>query len=675
MTDYALYSFDIFDTVITRKVAQPRGIFAIMQYELCNNEKFKDFPQEVKVNFFKHRTNAEYRQRKLNYLAKDDKDITFDQIYQDIKENCYLSDAQIEQLKDLELQTEFDNILPIEENVQKINELINQGKHIVLISDMYLPEDFIRKLLTKTQLPNDIKIYLSSVVGFKKETGEMYSYVQKQENVAFDDWYHLGDNEYADYKQALYAGINSELYHYVELKTYEDNILRGQFDSPFVQLMIGCAKNLRLQNYKKSDKFDLGVSLAGPIFYPYVSWLIEQAQKRGIKHLYFLARDGYILQKIADIIIKEQNLNLKTQYVYGSKKAWRLPSLTLENKTLKTQFVETLCWTPKKLDKLLGLTRKELCEILPKEFHCYNHTMSERRTNKLKKFLNNNDRWLKLVIECNSAKREIAKRYLKQLSDEANGERFAFVDVDGTRFTMNCMSSIMREVYHGELNAFYLTSTPTVFAPIEINYYHFYALKKSLVGHVMELLARAPHGQTLGYEEKDGRMVPILEQTSPKIFEDWKFDEYINGIEEFAKACLEYKQNFPEIVVENQQIMERYIYFMARDVDRDTANLLGNIVHSLYGTEKQEFAPKIGVFAALKYLITNKIASENVLYSKVRSNCFIQKILEYRMAHPDLRKEMINLFIHKRRRQATLTLLGTNFEFGEIFFPKKSKNN
>ena len=320
MADYDLYSFDIFDTVITRKVAQPRGIFAIMQAQLCHNDEFKDFPQEVKVNFFKHRTNAEYRQRKLNYLAKDDKDITFDQIYQDIKDNCYLSDTQIEQLKNLELQTEYDNIIPIEENVQKINALISQGKRVVLISDMYLSEDFIRKLLAKTKLPNDIKIYLSSVVGFKKETGEMYSYVQKQENVDFNNWYHLGDNEYSDYKQALYAGINSELYHYVELKAYEDNILRGQFDSPFVQLMIGCAKNLRLQNYKKSDKFDLGASLAGPIFYPYVSWLIEQAQKRGIKLLYFLARDGYILQKFADIIIKKRNLDIKTQYVYGSKK-------------------------------------------------------------------------------------------------------------------------------------------------------------------------------------------------------------------------------------------------------------------------------------------------------------------------------------------------------------------
>lgn len=671
MTDYKLYSFDIFDTIITRKVAQPRGIFAIMQYKLCYNEEFKDFPQEFKSNFFKYRTNAEYRQRKLNVFANEDKDITFNQIYQDIQENCYLTDEQIELLKNLELQTEFDNIIPINENVQKINNLLNQGKRVILISDMYLPEIFIRKLISKTQIPSDIKIYVSSEVGYKKETGEMYQYIQKQEQVNFEDWYHLGDNEYSDYKQALYAGINSEQYHYVNLKAYEENILRGQFDSPFVQLTIGCAKNLRLKKYNQSEKFDLGASLAGPIFYPYVLWLLEQATKRGIKNLYFLARDGYILQKIANIIIKEENFNIKTKYVYGSKKAWRLPALSLENKALKTQFVETLCWTPKKLDRLLGLTRKELCSLLPKEFHCYNHTMSERRTNKLKKFLNNNDKWLELVIKKNYSKKCTAKQYLKQLVNNANGERFAFVDVDGTRFTMNCMSAIMREVYKGELEAFYLTSTPTVFPPIDINYYHFYALKKSLVGHVMELLARAPHGQTLGYTEKEGVFVPILEQTSTKIFENWKFDDYIKGIEEFTKEINLYKKEFSDIAFENQQLMERYIYFMARDVDKDTADLLGNIIHSLYGTEKQEFAPKIGFLSAIKYLITNKIASENVLYSKVRSNCIVQKILEFRMAHQELRKEIINLFIHKRRRQVTLTLFGCNFEFGEIFFPKK----
>jgi len=671
MLDYDLYSFDIFDTIITRKVAKPTGIFALMQHTINSDEKFADLPLDVKTNFYKYRINAEYRQRRLNTMWKDGKDITFNQIYQDLKETHFLSDEQTEALKELELNLEYENIIPINENVHKINNLISNGKRVVLISDMYLPEEVIRKFLSKTQLISDIKIYLSSEIGYKKETGDVYKYVQKEENVEFQNWYHLGDNEYSDYKQALYLGINSERYHYEDLKCYEEKLLGGNFESPSVQLTIGCAKNLRLQNYKVSDKFDLGVSLAAPIFYPYVNWLLEQAKKRNIKYLYFLARDGYILQKIADIIIKNRNLNIKTEYVYGSKKAWRLPALSIENQRLKRQFVETLAWEYKKLDRMLGLKHKELCTVLPKEFHNYRHTMKLKKLNKLKEFLIKDDDWLKLVIEKNKSKRESAIRYLKQLADMANGENFAFVDVDGTRFTMNCMSSLMRETYSGKLTTFYLTSTPNVFEPIDIEYHHFYALKKSLVGHVMELLARAPHGQTLGYEEKDGVMVPVLENISTKTFEDWHFDEFISGIEAFTNCMEEYEKQFNTVSFEDQQIMEKYIQFMSRDVDRDTANLLGTIVHSLYGSENKEFAPKIHFGGALKYIITKKMETENILYSKVRSNILVQKMIEYRLAHPDIRKEMLNLFIHKRRRQAYLTILGVTIDFGNLLFKNK----
>ena len=672
MISYDLYSFDIFDTIITRKVAKPNGIFALMQNVINSNSDYADLPQDVKTNFFKYRTNAEYRQRRLNVLWKEDKEITFEQIYKDIQETYFLSDVQIEKLKELELNLEYENIIPINENIQKINNLINNGKRVVLISDMYLSEEVIRKFLAKTGLINGIKIYVSSDAGYKKGTGEIYKYVKSQENVEFENWYHLGDNEYSDYKQALYLGINSELYHYTKLKCYEEKLLRLNYESPAVQLTIKKEKNLRLANYKISDKFDLGVSLAAPIFYPYVEWLLKQAQKRNIKYLYFLARDGYILQKIADIIIKDRNLNIKTEYVYGSRKAWRLPSLSLENKMLKKQFVETLMWEYKNLDKVLGLTNKELTVLLPDEFRNYNSTMSDKKLKKFKDFLLKDDNWLKPVIEKNKDKKYAAVQYLKQLADGENGEKFAFVDIDGTRFTMNCMSSLMREVYDGELITFYLTSTPCIFESVNMKYYHFYALKKALVGHVMELLARAPHGQTLGYEERDGKYVPVLENLPSKIFEDWQFDKYIEGIEAFTAQMCGYEKQFSTVSFENQQTMEKYIHFMARDVDRDTANLLGTMVHSLYGKEQKEFAPKVGFAAALKYIITKKIATENILYSKVRSNIIIQKMIDYRLAHPDIRKEMINLFIHKRRRQAYLTILGITIDFGNILFRKKN---
>ena len=130
MTNYDLYSFDIFDTVITRKVAKPKGIFALMQHEININPKFADLPLDVKTNFFQYRENAEYRQRRLNAMWKDDKDITFNQLYKDLQETHYLTDEQTEALKELELKLEYENIVPINENIlenaiKRINECIS----------------------------------------------------------------------------------------------------------------------------------------------------------------------------------------------------------------------------------------------------------------------------------------------------------------------------------------------------------------------------------------------------------------------------------------------------------------------------------------------------------------------------------------------------------------------
>ena len=42
--------------------------------------------------------------------------------------------------------------------------------------------------------------------------------------------------------------------------------------------------------------------------------------------LYFVSRDGYHLKRIADEIIKMKNIDIKTKYIYASRRAWRIPS-------------------------------------------------------------------------------------------------------------------------------------------------------------------------------------------------------------------------------------------------------------------------------------------------------------------------------------------------------------
>lgn len=61
-------------------------------------------------------------------------------------------------------------------------------------------------------------------------------------------------------------------------------------------------------------------------FVPYVNWAVKHALKHGIECLYFISRDGYHLKRIADVIIKEKHYPIRTKYIYGSRKAWRIPS-------------------------------------------------------------------------------------------------------------------------------------------------------------------------------------------------------------------------------------------------------------------------------------------------------------------------------------------------------------
>ena len=73
-----IYSYDIFDTIITRRTADPYGVFALMQDRL--QEFGNDFPTEVKENFFELRTQAERLARQY-YCKDENEDISLLRIY------------------------------------------------------------------------------------------------------------------------------------------------------------------------------------------------------------------------------------------------------------------------------------------------------------------------------------------------------------------------------------------------------------------------------------------------------------------------------------------------------------------------------------------------------------------------------------------------------------------
>ena len=96
-----LYSFDIFDTLVTRTTATPCGIFSIMEKHLQKDSEYKNFPEIVKQNFFIIRQEAEnfiMANKKIVYKAQD---INFEDIYKVIKVNYNLNEEQINVLMNL----------------------------------------------------------------------------------------------------------------------------------------------------------------------------------------------------------------------------------------------------------------------------------------------------------------------------------------------------------------------------------------------------------------------------------------------------------------------------------------------------------------------------------------------------------------------------------------------
>ena len=79
----------------------------------------------------------------------------------------------------------------------------------------------------------------------------------------------------------------------------------------------------------KSDIYSVSRQWIAPVLCDYVYWVLEEAEKRGISTLYFLARDGYVLKKIAELICSRKNIPMQCRYLYCSRASLRMPSYHL----------------------------------------------------------------------------------------------------------------------------------------------------------------------------------------------------------------------------------------------------------------------------------------------------------------------------------------------------------
>lgn len=616
------YSFDVFDTLITRKTATPKGIFALMQKQLLQDRGYASIPLFIRENFYRLRIDAEELARYHLFLQGKGEEVTLEEIYQAFRLTGSITEEDIEKLQKLELEMEYACSVPIEENIKRLKELYLSSHMVVLISDMYLSAETIRWILVKQDdIFKEIKIFVSSQYRKQKGSGALFCCVKQEEKWDEKEWVHIGDQEAADKKGAEKIGICAEVYPYPPFFEFEKKFLELSEAEAGLQLAIGTARNLRIGT-KKGIAYQMGVSFGGNLLVPYVQWVILESIRKGIKHLYFIARDGYLLQQVADLIIEKKAYPIKTSYLYGSRKAWRMACFSKE----KTDIGQLISFTDFEERSSIGQIA-QIFQVLPEELESFIELQPDYPVWKIReiaKILNTDKKFRAFLEKKHAKKKEWLKQYLLQEIDFT--EKAAFVEVSGSGMTQVLLGGLLEEMGYASLPTYFMRITTTMFVKDQIWVYmprFFYH------GYLVEAFCRALHGQTIGYQEKEGKVIPLLDQKEVGLMEAYGYREYMEGVCQFAKSFLERVEE-GKVSISTEKIYMAYMEYLSTVPEGEVLEFIGELPLEVTGESKEarKLAPCLSEEEIEKLFLIRSYEPLNWFYQGGNIECSINRCSE-----------------------------------------------
>ena len=587
-----MYSFDVFDTLITRRTGSPQGIFALMKDRLRREKHTSGLDDYVIDNFYELRIHSEELARK-SAVSQQIEEVTLQDIYAAMSLCGCLDLKHREYLLQLEQELEIANTVGLCENIQKVKELLGQGEKLVLISDMYLPKETICQMLSQAnEILGHLPLYVSSEYGLRKTTGNLYRLVQEKEQISFKDWTHIGDNLYQDIEVPYGLGIRVELTEKARLSDFEKELLETYGDDSRLQLMIGAAK----MGGEQADAYRMGYRYAGPLLYSYSEWIVDQAVKKGIRRLYFIARDGYLVKQIVDIMLDKRKTDITTGYIYGSRKAWRMASLSEEHYNLYQMFLWSHYYKITTLSELavtMHFPLEELYGYLPGTYakDRENDKISGQELEYIIRKLSADKTFRQYHLQKLKEEKVLAQKYLAQEIDISD-DNFAFVDVAGGGLTQGCLRELLKDRYQKPIHTFFFKidrvnlvegSVTDTFMPG--------FLKNDLI---IEMICRAPHGQTGAYAEQNGKIVPVLEGVENKLLIEHGFYEYERGVEDFTEIMCDTSRN-AGIDIGSMKNILLYLKHIGENPSKDVLEYFASMPNNETGrdTEVVEFAPRL----------------------------------------------------------------------------------
>lgn len=314
-----IYSFDVFDTCLCRICGEPNLVFDVLSLKM-QKALGDSCTEQFRQSFVAARIAAEGK--------------NLEEIYNNVTRHLPLP-CSVKQMIELEQETEKEMLVPIVATQRLVKSLREKGD-IIFISDMYLSSAFIREQLVKHGFFEEgDRLFVSEERQAWKHDGSLFRLIHEREDIPYCRWHHYGDNRISDVIVPRRLGIHTHYIHYNYLP-YEEHwrqipILQYQYPS----ILAGVARAVRLSSDAPQDQKSFVCDISIPLMVNWVIYIMSDAQQRGIRRLYFCARDVHTQYLIASHL-KPLFPSIDVRYLFISTQA-----LQTDEKTLSSYFIQT----------------------------------------------------------------------------------------------------------------------------------------------------------------------------------------------------------------------------------------------------------------------------------------------------------------------------------------------
>ncbi len=606
----ALYSFDIFDTLLGRRIDPPE----IVHETLCARVAERLDADLTPAQILGARRTAEAHLRGKATAAGFDHECRYrDLLSLWVRRLVGHEDEDLAGwIADREMELEIDALEVKEGAVSLLRELNATGKRVIAASDMYLGRKELERLLQAKGLTGFFhEIYVSSETLRCKYSGKLFRDILDEQHVKPEEMVHTGDNRVSDVKVPAALGI-----HAVYLRESAERKRRGiltrygrlaekqnYWRGRYLLQVIGDRPGRERPAHQRNADYRYGFDVLGPIFSVFIHGVVRRLESEDIGNVYFLARDGFLLQRLfenmAPALAPRLAQRVRPQYLHLSRQS-TAPATLADGMTHEQAALALNNPKQRGLQSILkafSLPVEAFRDTAARHgFVPIDAPITDRRDPRLHAFLNDDD--VKAVIsEHGRLHRDLLGRYVNEYNF-FNGGSAAFVDIGWNGTIQHFMNTAFGHMptypaVYGLYFAFCM-GIPYRFGEkdrIEGIFYderRGFSTERMVMNfeEIFEESSRATHATTIGYRRNgDGRVEPVLKgDDSPDRQAEMTFHDAIEGMQkgildfadEYLRAVRLTNYDFDDIKPFVVTLMERAVGFPRK---AEIARLSG-LVHS-----------------------------------------------------------------------------------------------